>query len=39
VLIATSTDTDLTHALNVVRDEMIRLITDAKDLHSAGRRR
>ena len=39
VLIATSSDTDLMHALNVVRDEMIRLITDAKDLHSARRRR
>lgn len=39
VLIATSSDADLTHALNVVRDEMIRLITDAKDLHSARRRR
>lgn len=34
VLIASSSDADLAHALNVVRDEMIRLITDAKDRHS-----
>ena len=39
VLIASSSDADLTHALNVVRDEMIRLITDAKDRHSPRRRR
>lgn len=29
--IATTTSKDLTHALNVVRDEMIRQLTDAKD--------
>ncbi len=34
VLIATSADVNLRHALNVVRDEMIRLISDAKDRHS-----
>ncbi len=39
VLIATSDDADLSHALNVVRDEMIRLITDAKDRHSPRRPR
>lgn len=33
-LVATSSDTDLSHALNVVRDEMMRLITDAKETHS-----
>ncbi len=38
VLIASSSDPDLDHALNVVRDEMIRLITDAKDRHSPRRR-
>ncbi len=31
VLVATSSDQNLDHALNVVRDEMIRLITDARD--------
>lgn len=39
VLIATSSDADLGHGLNVVRDEMIRLITDARDRHSPRRRR
>lgn len=39
VLIATSSDQDLDHGLNVVRDEMIRLITDARDRHSPRRRR
>lgn len=38
VLIASSDDADLDHALNMVRDEMIRLITDAKDRHSPRRR-
>ena len=32
-LVATTSDTDLDHALNVVRDEMIRLVGDAKDTH------
>lgn len=39
VLVATSSDPDLDHALNVVRDEMIRLITDARDRQRPGRRR
>jgi len=39
VLIATSSDQDLAHALNVVRDEMIRLITDARDRHHPRHRR
>jgi len=30
-LIATSTDADVQHALNVVRDEIIRRISDAKN--------
>lgn len=34
VLIASASEADLGHGLNVVRDEMIRLITDAKDRHS-----
>ena len=34
VLIASASEADLSHGLNVVRDEMIRLITDAKDRHS-----
>lgn len=33
VLVATSDDPSLDHALNVVRDEMVRLITDARDRH------
>lgn len=32
-LVATTSESDLDHALNVVRDEMIRLIGDAKDTH------
>lgn len=32
-LAATASETDLDHALNVVRDEMIRLVGDAKDTH------
>ncbi len=32
-LVATTSEVDLDHALNVVRDEMIRLIGDAKDTH------
>lgn len=39
VLIATTTDESLGHALNVVRDEMIRLITDARDRHHPRHRR
>lgn len=39
VLVATSSDEGLEHALNVVRDEMIRQITDAKDRHSPRHRR
>lgn len=39
VLVATSSDGQLDHALNVVRDEMIRLISDAKDRHSPRHRR
>jgi hypothetical protein len=32
-LTATCSEVDLDHALNVVRDEMIRLVGDAKDTH------
>ena len=39
VMVATSSDDDLGHALNVVRDEMIRLITDAKSRHHPRGRR
>lgn len=39
VLVATSTDHRLEHALNVVRDEMIRLIADARDRHKPRHRR
>ncbi len=38
VLVATTSETDFNHALNVVRDEMIRLVTDAKQMHSPKRR-
>jgi len=38
-LIATSSDANLDHALNVVRDEMIRLISDARDRHQPRRGR
>jgi len=38
VLVATTSESDLGHALNVVRDEMIRLVTDAKETHRPGRR-
>lgn len=38
VLIATASDPNLDHALNVVRDEMIRLITDARDRQRPQRR-
>ncbi|MEP2372366.1 MAG: hypothetical protein ABJ314_23125 [Ilumatobacter sp.] len=34
-LVATSSETDLDVALNVVRDEMIRLVGDAKETHRA----
>lgn len=37
-LVATTSETDLDHALNVVRDEMIRLVTDAKETHRERRR-
>ena len=33
VLVATTSETDLDHALNVVRDEMVRLVTHAKETH------
>jgi hypothetical protein len=38
VLVATSSDARLDHALNVVRDEMIRLISDARDRQRPRRR-
>lgn len=38
VLVATTSEPELGHALNVVRDEMIRLVTDAKETHRPGRR-
>lgn len=34
-LVATASEPDLDHGLNVVRDEMIRLVGDAKDTHRA----
>ena len=37
VLVATTSEPALGHALNVVRDEMIRLVTDAKQTHRPGR--
>jgi hypothetical protein len=37
VLVATTSEPELDHALNVVRDEMIRLVTDAKETHRHGR--
>ena len=36
-LVATTSDPQLNHALNVVRDEMIRLVGDAKDTHRPRR--
>ncbi|MDW3213677.1 MAG: hypothetical protein R8G01_06770 [Ilumatobacteraceae bacterium] len=39
VLIASASEVDLGHGLNVVRDEMIRLLTDAKERHSPRRHR
>ncbi|MFW2332467.1 hypothetical protein [Ilumatobacter sp.] len=38
-LVATAGAGDFGHELNVVRDEMIRLISDARDQHRARRRR
>jgi hypothetical protein len=38
VLVATANEGNLDHALNVVRDEMIRLIGDAKDRQRPQRR-
>lgn len=38
VLVATTSEPELGHALNVVRDEMVRLITDAKDTHWGHRK-
>lgn len=38
VLIATTSEQDFEHALNVVRDEMIRLVTDAKEMHRPRQR-
>lgn len=37
-LAATTTEAHFGHALNVVRDEMIRLISDAKDIHWGHRK-
>lgn len=37
VLVATTSEPELGHALNVVRDEMIRLVTDAKETHRPQR--
>ena len=37
-LAATTSEADFGHALNVVRDEMIRLISDAKDIHWGHRK-
>lgn len=37
-LVATTSEADFGHALNVVRDEMIRLIGDAKDIHRGHRK-
>lgn len=37
-LVATTSDSNLGHGLNVVRDEMVRLITDALDQHNPRRR-
>ena len=34
-LVATTSEAHLDHALNVVRDEMIRLVGDAKETHRA----
>ena len=38
-LVATAGAGEFGHELNVVRDEMIRLISDARDQHQARRRR
>ena len=38
VLVATTSDPEFGHALNVVRDEMIRLIGDAKETHWGHRK-
>ncbi len=38
-LVATAGAGDFGHELNVVRDEMIRLISDARDQHRVRRRR
>lgn len=37
-LVATTSEPELGHALTVVRDEMIRLIADAKDTHRGHRK-
>ncbi len=37
-LVATTSEPEFNHALNVVRDEMIRLIGDAKDTHWGHRK-
>jgi hypothetical protein len=34
-LVTTASETDLDHGLNVVRDDMVRLVGDAKDTHRA----
>ena len=38
-LVATAGAGDLDHELNIVRDEMVRLIGDARDRHRPGRPR
>jgi hypothetical protein len=37
-LVATTSEPEFSHALNVVRDEMIRLIVDAKETHWGHRK-
>lgn len=37
-LVATTSEPEFGHALSVVRDEMIRLIADAKDTHRGHRK-
>lgn len=37
-LVATTSEPDFSHALNVVRDEMIRLIRDARETHWGHRK-
>lgn len=37
LLVATTSEPDLDHALNVVRDEMVRQVTHAKETHRSHR--